>query len=190
MSACCWCPDHKITAGSPVFVAVGAGWHPPLLMRSLEKQEGRHHPTADGFAFSWALLWRGWVLASRVSRVRLSIALYIPHRSMPLLPPRAWPAAFLQTVGRKWRQPPFFLARLIWQCLTPPPKLCSALEHSHTQLCLISCNLAVCAVDPCRIPSVPVLLDFVPSKKSCSGFSELMSVSLTQNCHSWEILTL
>lgn len=124
-----------------------------------------------------------WALASRASSIHLWIAVYVPHRSMMLLPQKVWPAAFLQTAGRRVKAAPFFLALLIWQCLSPPPKLCSALECCHAQLCLASHSLTVCAVDPCRIPSVLIFLDFVPSKKSCSGLWELTRISLTQNCH-------
>lgn len=69
---------------------------------------------------------------------------------------------------------PILLPSPVWQCLPAPARL--------GQLCLPCHNLPVCAVDPCRIPSVQILLDFVPSRKSCSGFLELRHISLSQNC--------
>lgn len=104
-----------------------------------------------------------------------------PAQERETSPSRGLTCCFSAGSGQKSEGSPFFLALLLWQCLTPPPKLCSALERSHSQLCQTSRNLTVCAVDPCRIPSVPILLDFVPSEKSCSGFSELTCISLTQN---------
>lgn len=180
--ACCQCPDHKITAWSPIFAAVGARCPPPLLRQSLEKQEvaGRHHPLLTVPSPEHPLESVGACRESLKHGLAGSSSVP-PAQEQTRLPLEVWPAAFLQTVGRRGKTTPFFLALPIWQGLAPP-KRCSALERSHTQLCLTSPNLTVCAVDPCRIPSVPILLDFGPRKKSCSGFSELMRISLTQNC--------
>lgn len=118
-------------------------------------------------------LWNVWALASRAMIIPIRMGSYIPRRA-----PEHDASLPLQPVGRGVKGTSVLLPLLIWQCLTAPARLCSA----RGQLSLPCCNLPIRAVDPCRIPSVQILLDFVPSKKSCSGFLELRHISLTQNC--------
>lgn len=99
-----------------------------------------------------------------LSSMYVWIVVYVPHRIITLPPVEVSPAALQQAVSGRVKATLFSLVLLFWQCLSPPLKLCSALAHSHTQLCLTSHNLSVCAVDPCRIPSVLSLLDFVLAK--------------------------
>lgn len=75
----------------------------------------------------------------------------LPAQEQTRLPLEAWPTAFLQTVGRRGKTTPFFLALPIWRGLTPP-KHCSALERSHTQLCLTFPNLTVVLWIPAEFP--------------------------------------
>lgn len=92
------------------------------------------------------------------------------------LPSRAEPLLF-------WLKRPFSV--LFW----PSSALflhqnCTQPWCTHILLGLPCCILAVCAVGPCGIPSILILLDFVPDKKKpISGFSELILIALTQNCH-------
>lgn len=147
--AYCRCPDNKITAWSPIIAAVGARCPPPLLRESLEKQEvaGRHHPLVTVPFPEHPLEGKG-VPAGRHGLAGSSV---LPAQEQTRLPLEAWPTPFLQTVGRRGKTTPFFLALPIWQGLTPP-KHCSVLERSHTQLCLTSPNLTVVLWIPAELP--------------------------------------
>lgn len=166
----CWIPDHKPTAWNPIFAGVGACWHLPL--QSLARQEGGPHPL-----WCWAFFLRPLEVVDRA----VSIPIWMGSLSYTEHGPSPCPGmtcCSLQPLGRGVQGTPVLLPSPVWQCLTAPARLCSALG----QLCLPCCNLPLCAVDPCRIPSIQSLLDFVPSRKSCSGFLELRHISLNQNC--------
>lgn len=163
----------------------GRGW---CLLAPSSAESGKAGGEALSFSDAGPFLeslWKVWALASRARSIPMWMGSSIPHRAQHLSL-CGLSCCSLQPMGREVKGTPILLPLLLWQCLTAPARLCSAWD----QLFLPCRNLPVHAVDPCRIPSIQILLDFVPSKKSCSSFLELRHTSLTQNCVSWEVLTL
>lgn len=138
----CWSPNHKTAAWNPIFAGVGACWHLPL--QSLERQEGRPHPSLSAGP-SPEPLWKLWARASRAVSIPTWMGWDIPHRAAHC----SLPSCSEQPLGRGVKGAPALLPSPVWQCLTAPERLCSA----WGQLGLPCCNLPICAVDPCRIPS-------------------------------------
>lgn len=95
----------------------------PLPMQSLEKQEapGRHHPAADSVPILKEPSGR-YLSGEETCVGTSSMPVFVLHRSMTSL--KSWAAAFLAEEA-------LFCALLTQQRLIPPPKLHSALVHTH-----------------------------------------------------------
>lgn len=148
---------------------------PPLPMQSLEKQEapGRHHPAADSVPILKEPSGR-YLSGEETCVGTSSMPVFVLHRSMTSL--KSWAAAFLAEEA-------LFCALLTQQCLIPPPKLHSALVHTHPAgpALLYPCCLCCGSL---RNSLYPDSLGLCPwQKKPISGFSELILIALTQNCH-------